>query len=495
LSSILNKTKGYFQMSTKHQDFIFKNSFIDGKWFKSNTKATFKVFNPSTQELITEVADDGTEAVNVAIMAAQKAQGPWSSLVTKERSILLEKLCSLILEHEKSLAELMTLESGKPLKESRGEVAYAASFLKWFAEEARRSSGSVIPTHASNKRVLTFKQPIGVVGAITPWNFPLAMITRKVAPALAAGCTVVVRPSEETPLCALALAHLSDLAGFPPGILNVTVGSDSAAMGETLCASETVRKISFTGSTRVGSILMKQCAPSIKRLSLELGGNAPLLVFEDADLDKAVEGAVAAKFRNSGQTCVCVNRILVHEKVYDEFTQKFTQAVGKLKTGDGFETGVDVGPLISQKSLERMEDLVQDAKAHGGQILLGGQKIKGQFFEPTVIGQADSSMKFYSEEIFGPIAPIYKFKNETEAINMANDTIYGLAAYMYSENISRCWRVSEALEYGMVGINEGLISTEIAPFGGVKSSGLGREGSTVGLDEYLEHKYLCFGNI
>ncbi len=474
---------------------LFNSSYINGDWFKASSSKTFDVYNPSTQEVIIAVDDGGLDAVEASIQAAHMALPHWSSRLVKDRSLILENFYDLILENQKTLAEIMTLESGKPLKESKVEVVYAASFIKWFAEEAKHSFGSVIPTPHKSKRILTIKQPIGVVGAITPWNFPLAMITRKIAPALAAGCTAVVRPSEATPLSALALAELSRQAGIPAGVLNVCVGSEASAMGEALCRSEIVRKITFTGSTRVGAILMKQCAPSIKKLSLELGGNAPLIVFQDANLEAAVQGAVAAKFRNAGQTCVAANRILVHEKIYDQFAEMFVKAVAALKCGDGFQADSDIGPLINEKACIRMQEYIKDAVNKGGKILLGGKQLEGQFFQPTVLSNANSKMTFYQEEIFGPIAPLYKFANDQEALLMANDTIYGLAAYIYSESISKCWQISEALEYGMIGVNEGLISTEVAPFGGIKSSGMGREGSDVGLDEYLELKYLCFGNI
>lgn len=482
-------------MKKEYEKLIFKKSYVNGGWHKANSEETFEIINPSTQDVVAKIEDGGVPMVDLAIKAAEQAFPKWSKTLAKDRSTILERWWSLILENQQGLAELMTAESGKPLKESLGEVKYAASFIKWFAEEGRRANGSVVPTFASDKRVVTLKQPIGVVGAMTPWNFPLAMITRKIAPALAAGCTVVVRPSNLTPLSALALAHLADLAEVPAGVLNFCVSKDSEATGKTLCASEVIRKISFTGSTRVGAILMKQSAPTIKKLSLELGGNAPFIVFEDADIDKAVEGAIASKFRNAGQTCVCVNRFLVHEKVYKQFTDKFVKKVEELKTGDGFDPSTDVGPLISEKAVESMQSLIEDATSKGGKILSGGKKIKGQFFQPTVIGDATSQMKFAQDEIFGPIAPIFKFSTEDEAIKMANDTIFGLASYIYTQDVSKCWRVSEALEYGMVGINEGLISTEVAPFGGVKSSGLGREGSHYGIDDYLEIKYLCFGNI
>jgi succinate-semialdehyde dehydrogenase/glutarate-semialdehyde dehydrogenase len=476
------------------QDLIFDRSYVNGEWI-SEGNASFDVMNPATGEKIISVADGGTAMTQKAIDAAQKAFGPWSQKTAKYRSAILEKWNDLILEHADVLARLMTLECGKPLAESKGEVAYGASFIKWFAEEGKRVYGDVIPATSEDRRIVVIKQPIGVVAAITPWNFPLAMITRKVGPALAVGCTVIVRPTYESPLTALALAYLGEKAGIPPGVLNVVVGRDSTAMGKVLCDSDVVRKISFTGSTRVGQILMSQSANTLKKLSLELGGNAPFIVFEDANIDKAVEGAMVSKFRNAGQTCVCVNRILVHEKVYDEFTAKLSKAVANLKIGNGLDAGVNIGPMINSAAVKKTTMLVEDAKQKGGVVITGGKALEGCFFEPTVIGNATTDMEFAKDEIFGPVAAIYKFSTDEEAIKIANDTIYGLASYFYSQNVARCWKVAEALEYGMVGINEGLISTEVAPFGGVKYSGQGREGSKYGIEDYLEIKYMCFGNI
>ena len=477
-----------------NKDLLFDRSYVNGQWITEGT-ATFDVTNPANGEKIATIADGGVAITQKAIDAAHKAFGPWSKKTAKHRAAILEKLNDLILEHTDVLAKIMTLECGKPLNESKGEVAYAASYIKWFAEEGKRVYGDVIPPHTEDRRIVVIKQPIGVVAAITPWNFPLAMITRKVAPALAAGCTVIVRPTYETPLTALALAHLAEQAGFPAGVFNVVVGRDSAAMGKAICENDLVRKISFTGSTRVGQILMSQSASTLKKLSLELGGNAPFIVFDDANIDKAVEGAIVSKFRNSGQTCVCVNRILVHEKVYDEFTTKLSKAVANLKVGNGLEAGVNIGPMINSAAIKKTTMFVEDAKQKGGVVLTGGKAIDNCFFEPTVIGNATSDMAFATEEIFGPVAAIYKFATDEEAIRMANDTIYGLASYFYSQNVNRCWKVAEALEYGMVGINEGLISTEVAPFGGVKYSGQGREGSKYGIEDYLVIKYMCFGNV
>ena len=407
----------------------------------------------------------------------------------------MEKWHDLIIDNSDALAEIMTLECGKPIKESKGEVSYGAAFVKWFAEEGKRTYGDIIPTHSEDRRLIVIKQAVGVVGAITPWNFPLAMITRKVAPALAAGCTVVIRPTEEAPLTALAIAHLSNVAGFPPGVINVVIGKDAVGMGKFLCESIKVKKISFTGSTRVGKILMSQSSSTLKKLSLELGGNAPFIVFDDADIDKAIDGVIVSKFRNSGQTCVCANRILIHEKIYDQFSQKLVKIISKLKVGNGMDKGVNIGPMININAIKKIKGFLEDSINKGGKILIGGKIIGKYFFEPTVISNASLEMNFSKEEIFGPIVPLFKFSSDKQAVNMANDTSYGLASYFYSQNVSRCWKVAEELEYGMVGINEGLISTELAPFGGVKFSGFGREGSRYGIEDYLDIKYMCFGNI
>jgi succinate-semialdehyde dehydrogenase / glutarate-semialdehyde dehydrogenase len=476
------------------QDLIFDRSYVNGEWTTEGS-ATFDVTNPANGEKVATVADGGIIITEKAIEAAHKAFELWSKKTAKYRSAILEKFNDLILENTDELARIMTLECGKPLAESKGEVAYGASFIKWFAEEAKRVYGDVIPAPTEDRRIVVIKQPIGVVAAITPWNFPLAMITRKIGPALAAGCTVIVRPTYESPLTALALAHLAEKAGFPAGVVNVIVGRDSAGMGKALCESDLVKKISFTGSTRIGQVLMAQSVSTMKKLSLELGGNAPFIVFEDANIDKAIEGAMVSKYRNAGQTCVCVNRILVHEKVYDEFTVKLTKAVSLLKVGNGLEAGVNIGPMINTAAVKKTTMFVEDAKQKGGVVLTGGKALDNCFFEPTVIGNATKDMKFSTEEIFGPVAAIYKFSTDEQAIQMANDTIYGLASYFYSQNVARCWKVAEALEYGMVGINEGLISTEVAPFGGIKYSGHGREGSKYGIEDYLEIKYMCFGNV
>ena len=469
----------------------YNESFIDGK-FQSLGKLSFKVLNPANEEILSKVNDGGV-LITKAIKSSEIAFKSWSKLTAKSRSLYLENLNKLILDNKNELAKLITLECGKPINESIGEVLYGASFIKWFAEEGKRTYGEVIPTTHENKRMIVIKQPVGVVSAITPWNFPLAMITRKIAPALAAGCSVIVMPSYETPLTALYLANLTSKAGFPKGVINFIVGKDVSSMGKILCNSKIVKKISFTGSTRVGKILSKQSSSTLKKLSLELGGNAPIIVFDDADIDKAVDGTISSKFRNSGQTCVCVNRIFVHKKIHDKFVSKLIEKVKKLKIGNGLQKDTSIGPMINRSAIKKNIDLLNDSISKGGSVLTGGKIIKNNFFEPTVIVNANMKMHFFKEEIFGPIAPIYKFENDKEVIEMANNTDYGLAAYFFSENISRCWKTAEKLEYGMIGINEGLISTEVAPFGGMKYSGYGREGSKYGILNYLEIKYLCFG--
>ena len=470
----------------------YNESFIDGK-FQSLGKLSFEVLNPANEEILSKVNDGGVLITKKAIKSSEIAFKSWSKLTAKSRSLYLENLNKLILDNKNELAKLITLECGKPINESIGEVLYGASFIKWFAEEGKRTYGEVIPTTHENKRMIVIKQPIGVVSAITPWNFPLAMITRKIAPALAAGCSVIVMPSYETPLTALYLANLTSKAGFPKGVINFIVGKDVSSMGKILCNSKIVKKISFTGSTRVGKILSKQSSSTLKKLSLELGGNAPVIVFDDADIDKAVDGTISSKFRNSGQTCVCVNRIFVHKKIHDKFVSKLIEKVKKLKIGNGLQKDTSIGPMINRSAIKKNIDLLNDSISKGGSVLTGGKIIKNNFFEPTVIVNANMKMHFFKEEIFGPIAPIYKFENDKEVIEMANNTDYGLAAYFFSENIRRCWKTAEKLEYGMIGINEGLISTEVAPFGGMKYSGYGREGSKYGILNYLEIKYLCFG--
>jgi len=456
---------------------------------------SFDVINPATGELITKVTDMNREDVRKAIDAANAAWPAYRDLTARERSSLMKEWYALIIAHKDELARLMTMECGKVLPESIGEVGYGASFVEWFAEEAKRTYGDVIPAQSKDKRLVVIKQSIGVVAAITPWNFPLAMITRKVGPALAAGSPVIVKPPSETPLTGLAIAYLAEKAGFPPGVYNTITTTDNAEIGKELCENKKVRKLSFTGSTAVGKILMQQCAPTLKKLSLELGGNAPFIVFDDADIDAAVKGAIISKFRNSGQTCVCVNRIYAQDKIYDEFVEKLSRAIAKLRVGNGLDKDVEIGPLINTKGLNKVKQHIQDAVDKGAKIHMGGKHMNGLFFEPTVLTDATSDMVISQQEVFGPVAPVFRFSTEEEAIKMANDTDYGLASYFYSKDVARCWRVAEALECGMVGINEGLISTEVAPFGGIKESGLGREGSKYGMDYFMEIKYLCFGGI
>jgi succinate-semialdehyde dehydrogenase/glutarate-semialdehyde dehydrogenase len=471
------------------------DALIDGQWVPGT--ARFDVHDPATGAKLADVANLGPAEAERAIAAADRAWPAWRNKTGKERSQILRKWFDLLMAHQDDLGRLMTAEQGKPHPEAKGEVAYGASFVEWFAEEAKRVNGETLPPFDNNRRLLVLRQPIGVCAAITPWNFPLAMITRKVAPALAAGCPVVIKPAELTPLTALAAAELAVRAGIPAGVLNVLTadGPNSIAVGKVFCASDTVRHISFTGSTEVGRILMAQSAPSIKKLSLELGGNAPFIVFDDADIDSAVEGAIASKYRNAGQTCVCANRIYVQDGVYDAFVQKFAARVQQMKVGNGFEDGVVQGPLIEPAAVEKVERHLQDATAKGARIVTGGSKLQGQFFQPTVVADATADMLCAREETFGPLAPVFRFKTEQEAVDAANATEFGLASYFYSRDVGRIFRVAEALEYGMVGINVGIIATEHVPFGGVKQSGLGREGSHHGMDEYLEMKYLCVGDV
>src|SRR5574343_237263 len=466
---------------------------IGQNWNAADDGTTFPVINPATGDKLGEVPRCGAAETRRAIDAANEAWPAWRALTARQRGQLLRAWFELIVANAEDLAQLITAECGKPLAEARGEVAYGASFVEWFAEEGKRTYGEHIPSTANNTRLLVIKQPIGVCAAITPWNFPLAMITRKVAPALAAGCPVVVKPAEATPLTALALAVLAEQAGLPAGVFNVLTGNPAAIGGE-LCANPVVRKLSFTGSTAVGRLLMAQCAPTIKKLSLELGGNAPFIVFNDADVDAAVAGAIAAKYRNTGQTCVCANRLLVQSGIYEEFASKFAAKVSQLQVGPGTEAGVAQGPLINAAGLGKVEDHVADAVAKGARVLCGGARHErgGNFFQPTVLADVTTAMKVAREETFGPVAPLFRFETEEQAIAMANDTEFGLAAYFFTRNVGRCWRVGEALEYGMVGINTVMISNEVSPFGGIKQSGLGREGSKYGIEEYLEIKYLCF---
>ncbi len=474
------------------------DALINGQWVAGSSR--FDITDPATGAVLASVANLGPAETEAAIAAANAAWPAWKAKTAKERSIILRKWYDLLMANQDDLGRIMTAEQGKPLPEAKGEVAYGASFVEWFAEEAKRVNGETLPQFDNTRRLLVLKQPIGVCAAITPWNFPLAMITRKVAPALAAGCPVIIKPAELTPLTALAAAELAIRAGIPAGVLNmITADSDnSIAVGKVLCASDVVRHISFTGSTEVGRILMAQSAPTVKKMSLELGGNAPFIVFDDADIDSAVEGAFASKYRNAGQTCVCSNRFYVQEGVYDEFIKKFALKVQTAKVGNGFEDGVNQGPLIEEAALVKVQRHVDDAVAKGARVLVGGQRLSigsGQFFEPTVVADATADMLCAREETFGPFAPVFKFKTEQEAIDAANNTEFGLASYFYSRDVGRIFRVSEALEYGMVGINVGILATEHVPFGGVKQSGLGREGSHHGMDDYVEIKYLCMGDI
>lgn len=483
-------------MALKDQSLLKEQAFIDGRWLDADSDETITVTNPSTGEDIATVPKMGKAETERAIDAANAAWPDWRRKTAKDRAAIMRKWFELLNENTDDLAALMTMEQGKPLSESKGEVAYGASFIEWFAEEGKRTYGDVIPTPFADKRILTMKEPIGVCAAITPWNFPIAMITRKIAPALAAGCTVVVKPATATPLCAFAVAELAQRAGFPDGVINVVTGG-SGDIGGALTASPIVRKLSFTGSTEIGKILMEQCAGTVKKVSMELGGNAPFIVFDDADLDAAVDGAIASKYRNTGQTCVCANRFLVQNGVYDDFTARLSQAVSGLKVGDGFQDDVEQGPLIDTAAVEKVEEHIADAREKGARVVLGGERheMGGTFFQPTILADATADMLVAKEETFGPVAPLFRFDSEAEALRMANDTEFGLASYFYSLDIGRIWRTSEALEYGMVGVNTGLISTEVAPFGGVKESGIGREGSRYGIDDYLEIKYVALGGM
>ena len=471
-----------------------QQAYIDGAWVDADSGQTIAVNNPASGEILGTVPKLGAAETRRAIEAANRALPAWRALTAKERAQKLRRWFELLMENQDDLARLMTLEQGKPLAEAKGEIAYAASFIEWFAEEAKRVYGDTIPGHQADKRLIVIKQPIGVTAAITPWNFPAAMITRKAGPALAAGCTMVVKPASQTPFSALALVALAERAGIPAGVLSVVTGSASE-IGNELTGNPIVRKLSFTGSTEIGRQLMAQCAPDIKKLSLELGGNAPFIVFDDADLDKAVEGAMASKYRNAGQTCVCANRIYVQDGVYDAFVEKLKAAVSTLKVGNGLEAGVTTGPLIDDKAVAKVREHIDDALNQGAEVVFGGQShaLGGSFFEPTILVNVPRGARVSREETFGPLAPLFRFKDEDEVIAMANDTEFGLASYFYARDLSRVFRVAEALEYGMVGINTGIISNEVAPFGGVKASGLGREGSKYGIEEYLELKYLCLG--
>ncbi|SUQ59656.1 Succinate-semialdehyde dehydrogenase [NADP(+)] GabD [Raoultella terrigena] len=471
-----------------------QQAFIDGQWRDALSGEVITVTNPANDQRLGSVPKMVAEETHEAIDAANRALPAWRALTAKERAAILRRWFDLIMANQDDLARLMTLEQGKPLAEAKGEIGYAASFIEWFAEEGKRVYGDTIPGHQADKRLIVIKQPIGVTAAITPWNFPAAMITRKAGPALAAGCTMVLKPASQTPFSALALAELAQRAGIPDGVFSVVTGS-AGAVGNALTSNPLVRKLSFTGSTEIGRQLMAQCAQDIKKVSLELGGNAPFIVFDDADLDKAVEGALASKFRNAGQTCVCANRLYVQEGVYDRFAEKLQQAVEKLQLGDGLQSGVTTGPLIDDKAVAKVQEHIADALAKGARIMTGGKvhELGGNFFQPTILLDVPDSAKVAKEETFGPLAPLFRFKDEADVIRQANDTEFGLAAYFYARDLSRVFRVGEALEYGIVGINTGLISNEVAPFGGVKASGLGREGSKYGIDDYLEIKYMCIG--
>src|SRR4051812_29096154 len=471
-------------------------AYLDGAWVEADSKKRFDVDNPADGTVVGHVPNMGVAETRRAIAAAEAALPAWRALTAKERSKILRKWYNLIIANADDLALLLTTEQGKPLAEAKGEIIYGATFVEWFAEEAKRVYGDVIPSPTGDRRIIVIKQPIGVVAAITPWNFPNAMITRKVAPGLAVGCTFVLKPAEQTPFSALALAELAERAGIPKGVLNIITG-DAAAIGQEMCASDVVRKVTFTGSTEVGRILMRQSSDTIKKLSLELGGNAPFIVFDDADLDAAAEGALASKYRNAGQTCVCANRIYVQDSVYDEFAQKLAEKVKAFKVGRGMDAGVHIGPLIDAQGLAKVEEHVADAVKKGAKVVLGGKRhsLGGFFFEPTLLTEVTPDMKVSTEETFGPVAPLYRFKTDEDAVRLANNTEFGLAAYFYARDIGRVWKVAEALETGMVGINVGILANEVAPFGGVKQSGLGREGSRYGIDDFLEIKYLAMGGL
>ena len=477
------------------QDLFREQAWINGVWIDAGEQRT-EVHNPANGEVVGHIPSLGEAETAQAIEGSNEAFKTWRKKTAKERCALLRRWFELIQENAEDIARSLTTEQGKPLAEAKGEVAYAASFIEWFSEEGKRAYGDVIPAPTDDRRLVVIKEPVGVTAAITPWNFPAAMITRKVAPALAAGCTMIVRPADATPFTAIALAVLAEEAGIPAGVLNLITGK-SRVIGGLLTQSPVVRKLSFTGSTEVGRVLAEQCAPTLKKLSLELGGNAPFIVFEDADIDAAVQGAIASKFRNAGQTCVCTNRLYVHDKVYDEFAQKLAKATADLKIGDGLDDGTDQGPLIDEGAVSKVEEHIADAVEKGGEVIYGGQRHErgGNFFVPTVVANVTQDMKIAHEETFGPVAPLFRFSSDEEVVELANDTEFGLASYFYSRDIARVWRVAEALEYGMVGINTGIISNEVAPFGGVKQSGYGREGSRYGMDEYMVMKYLCMGGL
>ncbi len=485
-------------MTKFSNDDLFKSqAYIDGQWVGADSKKTYDVTNPADGSVVGKVPVMGKEETQKAIDAAEKAFPAWAAKTAKERGVILKKWGDLVVEHADGLAALMTIEQGKPLAEAKGEILYGASFFEWFAEEGKRAYGDIIPSPIDGARIFVTKQPVGVCAAITPWNFPSAMITRKVAPALAAGCSIICKPASETPFSALALAVLAQEAGVPPGVFNIVTGNEPVPISGTLCESNVVRKLSFTGSTGVGKILMRQSSKTLKKLSLELGGNAPFIVFEDADIDVAVEAGLACKYRNVGQTCVCANRFYIHDAVYDEFSQKFIAKVKEMKVGSGLEEGVTIGPMINAGAIEKVKEHIADATAKGAKLEVGGKPHEkgGLFFEPTVLLNTTSEMDIASEETFGPVAPLFRFKDEQEVIDSANATEYGLAAYFFARDMGRVWRVAEALEYGMVAVNTGILSTEVAPFGGIKHSGIGREGSKYGLDEYMEMKYILMAGV
>jgi len=488
------KDAGFATLQLKDAALFRQQCYVGGRWCDADSGKTIAVTNPATGATLGSVPNMSADETRRAIEAANAAWPAWRAKTGKERAAVLRKWNDLMLANQEDLARLMTTEQGKPLTESRGEIAYAASFIEWFAEEGKRIYGDTIPGHQADKRIVVIKEPIGVCAAITPWNFPAAMITRKAGPALAAGCTMVLKPATATPFSALALAELAERAGVPKGVFSVVTGS-AAAIGGEMTGNPLVRKLTFTGSTEIGKVLLKQCAGTVKKTSMELGGNAPFIVFDDADLDAAADGAIASKYRNAGQTCVCANRILVQDSVYDAFAEKLADRVRKLKVGDGMEQGVAIGPLIDAAAVSKVEEHIDDALAKGARIVVGGKRhaLGGLFFEPTVLAGVNTRMKVTKEETFGPVAPLFNFKDEAEAIRLANDTEFGLASYFYARDLGRVWRVSEGLEYGIVGINTGIISTEVAPFGGVKESGLGREGSKYGIEDFLEIKYLCMG--
>jgi succinate-semialdehyde dehydrogenase / glutarate-semialdehyde dehydrogenase len=483
-------------MDLKDPKLFRQQCYVNGEWVDALNRGTFPVANPATGETLGTVPRMGAEETRQAIEAADRALPAWRAKTAKERAHILRRMYDLMMTNQEDLATLMTAEQGKPLTESRGEIAYAAAFIEWFGEEGKRVYGDTIPQHAADKRIVVTKEPIGVCCAITPWNFPAAMITRKAGPALAAGCTMVVKPASATPYSALALCEIAERAGVPKGVFSCVTGP-ATEIGAEMTSNPTVRKLTFTGSTATGKLLMEQCAGTVKKISLELGGNAPFIVFDDADIEMAVRGAIASKYRNAGQTCVCANRVLVQDGIYDAFTKRLAETAGAMKVADGFEPGAVIGPLIDMKAVEKVEAHIADAVKKGAKVVAGGKRhaLGGTFFEPTVLADVTTDMVITKEETFGPVAPVYRFKSEEEAVKMANDTEFGLAAYFYSRDIGRIWRVAEGLEYGIVGINEGIISTEIAPFGGMKESGIGREGSKYGIEEFLEVKYLCMGGI